>query len=115
MADCEWNPVEKRPVFNTDPAHGLATWSVGTTVNWRLCDQCAALPEFARYRRRHRLQRREKPRIQMLMRRQWEFTYLGRRKRDSLEHRLITYAMKERLVPPWSNASRTEVEHGDRQ
>ena len=64
MADCEWNPTENRPAFESDASHGEAVWSVGSTVNWHLCESCASSPAFARYTRRTRLKRRLPPRVQ---------------------------------------------------
>ena len=73
MSDCEWNPTEKRAAFNDDPAHGEAVWSVGVDGKWHLCESCAALPEFARYRNRQRLNRRVPARVKRKANRQAEF------------------------------------------
>jgi hypothetical protein len=64
VSDCEWNPTANRPAFNDDPPHGEAVWSVGVDGKWHLCDACAQLPAFARYRRRAMLHRRHPPRKQ---------------------------------------------------
>lgn len=70
MADCEWNPSEHRPAFEGDPIHGEAVWSVGVDGKWHLCERCAALPEFSRYRNRRRLTRRRPPRVKRRANRQ---------------------------------------------
>lgn len=72
MADCEWNPAEKRPAFADDASHGEAVWSIGCDGKWHLCEECAALPEFARYRNRALLRRRVPPRAQRRANRQVE-------------------------------------------
>lgn len=63
MSDCEWNPIAKRPAFEHDAPHAEAVWAVGVDGRWHLCDGCAALPEFARYRKRRKLFRRAPPRV----------------------------------------------------
>jgi hypothetical protein len=56
---CEWDPVHDRPaahVVADDPTqHAEAVWSVGVRPSWHLCESCAALPRFKRFRRRSRL------------------------------------------------------------
>lgn len=70
MSDCEWNPAEKRPAFDSDAPHAEAVWSVGVDGKWHLCDGCASAPEFARYRKRIRLTRRRPPRVKRRANRQ---------------------------------------------
>lgn len=57
---CEYNPVLKQPSWEpplpTD-CRNDATLSVGANGQWHVCDACAALPEFAKYRRRKPLKR----------------------------------------------------------
>ena len=57
---CEWDPV--RGQRNAGDLHKDGTWScmqgcrnradviVGARAQWRLCESCAALPRFRRYR-----------------------------------------------------------------
>lgn len=56
---CEWDPARDALAYAHDAHHGLnlATWIVGANGNYRLCDSCAALPTFQRYRRRKRIER----------------------------------------------------------
>jgi len=51
---CEYNPQEKRAAYENE-LHAVATWIVGCNGKWRLCDACAALPEFKRLRKRSRI------------------------------------------------------------
>jgi hypothetical protein len=74
VATCEWNPAEKRPAFDDDPPHGEATQVVGVDGKWHLCDGCASLPEFARYRKRSTLKRRVPPRVKRRANRQAQAT-----------------------------------------
>lgn len=48
---CEWNPSEGRAAYD-DETHANADLVVGANGQWRLCRACAALPRFARFRRR---------------------------------------------------------------
>jgi len=48
---CEWNPDANRPAYD-DEVHAPADVIVGRAGRWRLCEACAALPEFRRYKRR---------------------------------------------------------------
>lgn len=64
MADCEWNPVADREAFVGDPPHGQATVMVGTDGKYHLCESCARLPRFARFRVRRPLGRRVPERVQ---------------------------------------------------
>lgn len=51
---CEWNPAADRPALTTDTPHAEAQIICGANGQWRLCDSCAQLSRFARYRiRRH--------------------------------------------------------------
>ena len=65
MERCEWNPVLKQAAFDpplpTD-CPNEATVSVGERKNWHLCESCAALPEFRRFRRRRNLRKDAEPR-----------------------------------------------------
>lgn len=47
---CEWNPDEGRAADGTEKPHGKATTVVGARGQWHLCAECAALPEFRRFR-----------------------------------------------------------------
>lgn len=47
MSLCEYDPG----------CENEATMSVGANGQWRLCDICAALPQFARFRKRKPLRR----------------------------------------------------------
>lgn len=57
MSTCEWNRVEQRPTRGDDAHQSEATIMVGAQGQWHLCDSCAALPEFKRYRVRKLLRR----------------------------------------------------------
>ena len=59
-AGCEWDPERDDYAAGDDHAwHGLATWSVGSgRHNLHLCDACAALPRFKRFRTRVPLRRK---------------------------------------------------------
>ena len=48
---CEYNPAARRASHCTEH-HAVATTIVGANGKWRLCDSCAALPEFRRFRSR---------------------------------------------------------------
>lgn len=59
MADlCEWNPVTHNAA-TSPPAPGdcpnEASVCVGSGISWHLCESCAELPEFSKYRRREPL------------------------------------------------------------
>lgn len=54
---CEWNPTADRPSQSGDPPHADATVSLGADGDWHLCEACAALPRFARFRTRKPLRR----------------------------------------------------------
>lgn len=57
---CEYNPDEHRAVYgHEDHYHEApAVWIVGAKGQWRLCDSCAKLPEFRRYRKRQQILRK---------------------------------------------------------
>jgi hypothetical protein len=74
VAECEWNPAENRPAFDDDPPHGEATQVIGVDGKWHLCDGCATLPEFARYRKRSGLARRVPLRVKRRANRQAQAT-----------------------------------------
>jgi len=49
---CEYNPIHNRPALANE-VHAQADVIVGAgNNNWRLCWQCASLPEFKKYRKR---------------------------------------------------------------
>lgn len=62
---CEWNPEANSPAeaehwrrigVRSPGCANPAVWSVGAgTNNWHLCESCAALPRFKRYRSRVRI------------------------------------------------------------
>ena len=61
---CEWDPRRNAPAQGIPVPGGYegytgckarATMFVGANGAWRLCDGCAALPRFKRYRKRLRL------------------------------------------------------------
>lgn len=51
---CEWNMTKNEPTAVSD-LHAVATVLLGSKTTWRLCEDCAKLPEFRRYRRRIRI------------------------------------------------------------
>jgi hypothetical protein len=53
---CEWNPVEGQPAYDNE-VHARAAVIVGANGKWRLCESCAALPEFAKYRKRKKIEK----------------------------------------------------------
>jgi hypothetical protein len=60
MERCEWDPERDRPAQTLPPDVELgcrneATVSVGGDGAWHLCDFCAAMPRFARYKSRRLL------------------------------------------------------------
>lgn len=57
---CEWDPERNDKARSIDEAHAEATISVGANGQWHLCESCAALPEFKRFRKRTRLRQRER-------------------------------------------------------
>ena len=57
---CEWDPDHDGPaLIIVSRFHGDALWSVGACGQWHLCDACAQLPRFRRYRVRRLLGREE--------------------------------------------------------
>jgi hypothetical protein len=59
MSDpCEYNPTEKRPAWDYE-VHAQADFIVGANGQWRLCAECAALPEFKRFKIREAIARRQ--------------------------------------------------------
>ena len=59
---CEYNPDAKRARYDNESVCGNpARWSVGAHGRWHLCNNCAALPEFARMRRRVPINRKDTP------------------------------------------------------
>lgn len=64
-AACEWNPVFN--ILSTEPLEegdcpNEATWRVGHDGQYHLCDSCAALPFFKRYKSRARLRQQDETR-----------------------------------------------------
>lgn len=62
MELCEWNPTDDKPAEHVPGIEGSrvgctneATVSIGSKVNWHLCDGCAGLPRFNKYRKRVKL------------------------------------------------------------
>lgn len=59
---CEWDPDADAPASSLDGGVDYigcgnpATVSLGTDGRWHLCDSCAALPRFNRFRARRALQ-----------------------------------------------------------
>lgn len=51
---CEWNPTENRLSYCSEH-HEKATWVIGAKGQYRLCDVCANLPRFKRYRIRRKI------------------------------------------------------------
>lgn len=49
---CEWNPERDKPAGAGTPAHAPAEVLVEANGEHRLCEQCAKLPRFSKYRRR---------------------------------------------------------------
>jgi hypothetical protein len=56
---CEWWPGGQQAATGRpgEQCQNAATLSVGTTKNWHLCGDCAALPEFKSLRKRVSLRR----------------------------------------------------------
>ncbi len=54
---CEWDPETNTPAKVTVPSHAQADLIVGANGEWRLCRSCAALPQFAKYRKRTEVRR----------------------------------------------------------
>jgi hypothetical protein len=52
---CEYNPEEKRAAWDYE-VHAKAEWIIGHQGNWRLCSNCANLPEFKRFKVRKRIE-----------------------------------------------------------
>lgn len=58
MSYCEWNPEEDKPaechLTNPEESHigckNEATIAVGANGQWHLCESCAKLPRFKRFR-----------------------------------------------------------------
>jgi hypothetical protein len=56
---CEWNPAENQEAYTTDKPHANAIWQIGTNTTWHLCDQCARLPRFRKYKKRDLLKNKK--------------------------------------------------------
>lgn len=59
---CFWNPKKNQPAYftnqktgDTDGCQNEAVLCIGSKTVWHLCESCAALPAFKRFRSRHRL------------------------------------------------------------
>jgi hypothetical protein len=54
---CEYNPVRAEAAIDGDEHNSTvpAAWIVGHNGTWRLCEACAALPIFAKFRSRKRI------------------------------------------------------------
>lgn len=74
MSLCEWDPEHSRPAqitfsnpngcLKTEEHHGCqneARISVGRDGKWHLCEMCAALPVFDKFKKRTRLCQIEEP------------------------------------------------------
>lgn len=51
---CEYNPRKRRSAYENE-VHAQAALIVGANGLWRLCESCAKLPEFNRYRNRKKI------------------------------------------------------------
>lgn len=56
-AQCEYNPQEKRPKCYGEACFNAAAVVLGHDGKWHVCDSCARLPEFNRFRVKQRLDR----------------------------------------------------------
>lgn len=56
---CEWDPATGTPARGGDEHNSSvpAALIVGADGKWRLCTDCAELPEFSRYRKRRPVRR----------------------------------------------------------
>ena len=61
---CEWDPITQTPANNEHGCPNVATVSLGSGrknpkmgeyICWHLCESCAALPRFKRFRKRGKL------------------------------------------------------------
>lgn len=52
---CEWDPEAHRGRYEGEGCPNPSTVSVGHQGIWHLCDSCAALPRFKRYKVLHRI------------------------------------------------------------
>lgn len=55
MGQCEWNPTHKRAAYLGESCRKEATVSLGASGQWHLCEDCARLPEFKRYKVRGKI------------------------------------------------------------
>jgi hypothetical protein len=56
FSPCDWNPKAKqRARSHEDSCPNEATVCVGAKGQWHLCEECAALPRFNRFRSRREL------------------------------------------------------------
>lgn len=49
---CDWNPSKERGLWIEEEPHFVAEVMVGAGGKFRLCQKCAALPRFKKYRKR---------------------------------------------------------------
>lgn len=52
---CEWNPTENRLAMDNDNFHANASICVGAKCQYMLCEECANLPKFKRFKKRHKI------------------------------------------------------------
>lgn len=52
---CEYSPRDQRAAYE-DEYHAHAEWIIGRQGLWRLCDSCANLPEFKKFKVRIRIE-----------------------------------------------------------
>ena len=77
MATCEWNPERNRSAFVGEQGHAEATVICGADGAYHLCASCAALPRFARFKKRP-LTRRVPERVARKLNRESEWHGGGR-------------------------------------
>ena len=51
MCGCEWDPERNRPSYRGEDSHAVAVLVVGGKGQWHLCESCADLPKFRRFKR----------------------------------------------------------------
>lgn len=52
---CDWDPEKNAEAYSGEGCPNEAVLSVGSKDDWWLCEECAALPAFSRYKRREPL------------------------------------------------------------
>ncbi len=63
---CEWNQKKGRAAYDYE-VHARADLVVGAKGEWRLCNECAALPRFSRFRKQTPVRRTSKEAIERRM------------------------------------------------